>query len=244
MKKTFSRHVRKHSDHSFKLFLHRTVSAQLHLFGLLLASSVFSILLYLIFYRPLPLNHSLALLIFGITGMSVFASSSLYHFMADGFLISDKANSWLNRFDHFSIYLFIAGTYTAFIINTIQAPWDTYLLVIVWMLALSGMVYTLLKPRLPKALQSRYVSTALFVALGWTLSLRLPEAWSAIDTTGQFYLVGGGLAYTIGAVTYATKKPNPFPDRFGYHEIWHIAVLIGYILHAMLILGFYLPAPH
>lgn len=240
MRKTISRHVRKHDDHSFRLFLLRTVSAQLHLLGLFIAIAIFAVLLYLVISKSPTVTHILACCIFGLTGVSVFASSSLYHFMADGFQISDKANSWLNTYDHFSIYFFIAGTYTAFIVNAIEPPWDNYLLVTVWTLALIGMAYTILKSRLPKPLQSRYLSTALFVALGWTLSIRISEAWAAIDFTSRFFLTAGGLAYTLGAVVYATKRPDPFPNRFGYHEIWHVAVLIGFAMHASLILRFYL----
>lgn len=240
VRKVISRHVRKHDDHTFRLFLLRTVSAQLHLLGLLIAVAAYAVLLYLVISNTPTITHILACSIFGITGMSVFASSSLYHFMADGFQISDKANSWLNTYDHFSIYFFIAGTYTAFIVNAIQPPWDAYLLITVWTLAIIGMTYTILKSRLPKALQSRYLSTALFVALGWTLCIRISEAWAAIDSASRFFLTAGGLAYTIGAVVYATKKPDPFPNRFGYHEIWHIAVLLGFAMHAILILRFYL----
>ncbi len=240
VRKVLARHVRKHDDHTFRLFLLRTVSAQLHLFGLFTATAVFAVLMYLVWSKTPTITHVLACAIFGITGISVFASSSLYHFMADGFQISDKANSWLNNYDHFSIYFFIAGTYTAFIVNAIQPPWDTYLLVTVWSLALIGMTYTIIKTKLPQPLQSRYLSTALFVALGWTLCLRISEAWAAIDSASRFYLTAGGLAYTLGAVVYATKKPDPFPNRFGYHELWHIAVLLGFAMHAILILRFYL----
>ena len=242
MRKTLAQHIRKHDDHTLRLFLRRTVSAQLHLLGFILAVASFSILLYSVLTstRPDQTSHVIACSIFGLTGISVFASSALYHFVSDGFLISDRANSVLNAYDHFSIYLFIAGTYTAFIVNAIKPPWDTYLLVLVWTLAILGMLYTTYKSRLPKPLQSRYISTALFVALGWTLCIRISEAWAMLDSWGKILLTGGGLSYTIGAVIYATKKPDPYPPLFGYHEIWHIAVLAGFTFHSLLILRFYL----
>ena len=242
MRKTLARHIRTHDAHTLLLFLQRTVSAQLHLFGFILAIASFSVLLYCVLTTPGPgqMAHIVACSIFGLTGISVFASSSLYHFISDGFLISDRANSWLNTYDHFSIYLFIAGTYTAFIVNAIEPPWDTYLLVLVWTLAMLGMLYTTFKAHLPKPLQSRYISTGLFVGLGWTLCLRISEAWGVIDFWGKALLTAGALSYTIGAVIYATKKPNPYPPLFGYHEIWHVAVLAGFTFHSLLILRFYL----
>lgn len=75
--------------------------------------------------------------------------------------------------------------------------------------------------------------------MGWVLIIRAPELFSKTSPMASFLLVAGGLSYTLGAVVYALKKPNPIPGWFGFHEIWHVAVMLGYGFHYFLILGFY-----
>lgn len=238
----FSKHITKHTDHSLRLFLARTISAQLHVFGFFLALGFSTTLLLTVHQRSSSLesSHWISALVFSATGLMVFASSSALHFLADGFQISAPARNILRLLDHSSIYLFIAGCYTVFVLNTIKAPWDAYVLTLVWSTALLGMLYTALKSRLPKALQNRWVSTGLFLALGWTVLIILPEAWSALDGTKRGLLVLGGLSYTLGAFVYASQRPDPIPKVFGHHEIWHIAVLFGFCFHSTMILKFYL----
>lgn len=236
-----SPHITTHSDHSLRRLLLRTVSAQLHSLGFLLALGFSTTLLMAIYQQSPGLDriHWISAVIFGLTGLMVFASSSLLHFLADGFQISIGFFRLLRFLDHASIYLFIAGCYTVFVINTIQAPWNSIILTIVWSTAILGLVYTALKSRLPKLLRSRWVSTGLFLALGWTILIRLPEAWQALETAERGLLVIGGFFYTAGAAVYASRQPNPYPKIFGFHEIWHLAVLLGYVSHSAMVLSFY-----
>lgn len=236
-----STHIAKHDDHSLARFLARTVSAQLHTFGFVLAFGFSALLLMLLPARTptVELRHFVAAILFGLSGLMVFASSSLLHFLADGFRISTPFFRVLRFLDHASIYLFIAACYTVFVINTIKAPWDSIILTIVWSTAVIGLCYTAFKSLLPKPLRNRWVSTGIFLALGWTILIRLPEAWQSLDSIERFLLVLGGFFYTVGAAVYASRRPNPLPKVFGYHEIWHLAVLLGYASHSAMVLGFY-----
>ena len=233
-----TKHIKRHDDHSFRTFFKRTISAQLHLIGFLAGVIGLYILTSAAKHHPDP-RHFWACLAFGLTGLGVFGASTVYHFMADGYKISQQFEDWLNDVDHFAIYLFIAGTYTPFIFNVIAPPWDLYLIVSIWSIAVLGIAYTYFHPRLPVLLQHRFVSTSIYVLMGWTLIVKAPETFSKVTAQSGILLVAGGLSYTFGAVIYALKRPNPFPGWFGYHEIWHVAVMMGFAFHYFLILGFY-----
>jgi hemolysin III len=233
-------HIQKFPDHSLKTFLRRTVSAQLHLIGFLFALVG---LFFLVHYADKNVNkyHFWSCLVFGLTSLGVFGVSTVYHVMSDGFKISDQLQKRMEDLDHFAIFLFIAGTYTPFIVNAIRAPWDYILLCLIWGIGIAGIIYTHFRPVLPQWARHRFVYTGIFVLMGWTLLIRLGEAFSYLSSLGIFLLVAGGLSYTFGAVIYATKWPDPFKDVFGFHEIWHIMVILGFGFHYFLILNFYLP---
>ncbi len=221
-----------------KSFLKRTVSAQLHFAGLI-AAAVGLIVLLRFVHDKSNYNHYLACLVFGITAMLVFAVSTIFHFMADGFKISAKTEALMENLDHFAIFLFIAGTYTPFILNTLASPWREILLWLVWSVALSGIAYTIFRPRLPAWARHRYVNTAIFVLMGWLLVMRIGEAIHSLTSLGAFFLLAGAVSYSLGAVVYATKRPDPFPGFFGFHELWHVMVLGGFAFHYFMILNFY-----
>ena len=181
-----------------------------------------------------------ACLIFGVTGFLVFASSALYHFCSDGFILSPQLEKLLNDFDHFSIYLFIAGTYTPFLINAVPQPWTKILLTMIWGIAFAGILYSYFKPRLPKWAQHRIISTTIFLLMGWTLAIRWDMIYTSLSPLTFWLLLGGGLSYSIGAVIYAFEWPDFVRGVFGFHELWHIMVMIGFAFHYFLILNFYL----
>ena len=186
------KHVKRHDDHSAKMFFKRTISAQLHLIGFLAGVVGLYILASAAWHHP-DSRHFWACLAFGVTGLGVFGASTVYHFMADGYKISQKFEDWLNDVDHFAIYLFIAGTYTPFIFNVIAPPWDMYLITAIWAIAVLGILYTYFHPRLPVMLQHRFVSTAIYVLMGWTLIVRAPETYAKASAEASTLLVLGGL---------------------------------------------------
>lgn len=218
-------------------FVGRTVSAQLHAFGCLL------LVIEAFFLLPCAAKsgdaHWLACFIFLFTGILVFAVSSIYHFLYDGFSLSSRWEARLENLDQTSIYLFIAGTYTPFLLNTVSPPWQSRLLVGIWAIALMGISYSLLRPRLPKLLQGRDLYTALFVAMGLFLTVRLVEIFSNLTFTQRLLCIGGVLSYCGGAVIYARRWPASFLPHFGYHELWHFSVLLGAQFHCALVFSFY-----
>lgn len=231
--------IRYRPDHSLSNFLKRTISAQLHVFG------CFMVLLGGAYLLPLAREagpgHFWACLSFVVSGFLVFFSSSLVHFLSDGFDPDPQTALIFENLDHFCIYLFIAGTYTPFVISAISAPWQFPLLVTIWFVAFVGILYTLFKPALPAFLQSRAVYTGLFVLMGWTLIIRINEVLFDLSWGRLALLVLGGLAYSVGAMVYVTKKPRLLEGFFGYHELWHVMVLAGAIFHYLLIFSFYSP---
>lgn len=239
LKKHINKHIQKHEQPGLLAFAGRTVSAQLHLVGAALAVLGLIFLLYFS-WNKFKANHILACLIFGLTGISVFVSSTLYHFCSDGYVISKQLDKWLNDFDHFSIYLFIAGTYTPFVVNVVSKPWDLILLILIWTIAFTGILYSHFKPRLPAWAQHRIISTGIFLMMGWTLVIRWHEIYVNLSSNSFNLLLAGGLSYSIGAVIYILEWPNFVKGVFGFHELWHIMVMLGFGFHYFLILGFYL----
>jgi hemolysin III len=231
-------HIRRHDDHSLRTFLKRTVSAQLHLLGLLAAIAGLAILMHYASQRG-DIEHIWACLTFSLTSIFVFAMSTGYHFVSDGYIISKKLQKQLEDLDHFAIFLFIAGTYTPFILNVIKPPWQMILLTTIWTVGILGIIYTHYRPRLPAWARHRLVYTGIFLLMGWTLVIRLGEALSQLSPMATTLLVAGGLSYSVGALIYAFKWPNFFKGSFGFHELWHVMVLLGFSFHYLLILSFY-----
>lgn len=231
-------HVSRRDNRSKRAFLKRTVAAQIHL------CTAIAAVVGLFWLVPVAsksgLEHTLAAIVFGITAVMVFAVSGTYHVLHDGYQISLKLAHQLETLDQCSIYLFIAGTYTPFLINAIAQPWQTILLFAVWIMAALGIVYTAFRHHLPQWAQSRAVYTSLFVIMGWTLLIRAVEIYEKLSPLQMIFFMGGIAAYSIGAGVYGTKKPKLFAGVFGFHELWHVFVTIGFVFHYAMIWCFYL----
>lgn len=184
--------------------------------------------------------HFIACLVYGATGILVFSTSALLHFLEDGFTISPRLARKLEDLDFISIYLFIAGTYTPILLNTLSDPWKYPILGFIWFLAVAGIVYTLGKAKFPRWAQHRMISTGLYVLMGWMLVFKLHDIVSHMSHLGSNYLLRGSLSYSIGAVIFATKRPVLFKNFFGSHELWHILVTVGFAYHYFMILNLYL----
>lgn len=215
----------------------KTIAAQIHFVACLLAVAGCVFLAYLA-SRHSPI-HFVACLIFGVTSVLVFAASTVYHVLSDGFQISPEFRKWLKNIDHFSIYFFIAGSYTVFLINAVAKPWSIILLIAVWAIAIFGVFYTHYKTKLPHWAQHRFVYTSIFLMMGWLIIIRLQEMINNLSATALYLLIAGGLSYSLGAVIYATKRPRLFENIFGFHELWHIMVTLGYGFHYFAVLSFY-----
>jgi hemolysin III len=224
-------------DRSFRLFLSRTVSAQIHGLGFVLMIAGAFVLLPLA--NRAGSAHLWACVSFVISGAIVFLVSSVYHFLNDGCVLSRRLTNLFEYIDHFGIYLFIAGTYSPILMSTVTKPWLSVLLIAIWIIALLGIIYTGVKQKLPRILQSRAVYTSLFVIMGWTLIVRGGEVLTHISRLELALLISGAIAYMVGALIYATRRPRLVLPGFGYHELWHVMVLVGASLHFCTIFVFY-----
>jgi len=154
-------------------------------------------------------------LIFASCVALMFGASALYHRPT----WTPRARSWLARLDHAGIYLLIAGTYTPIGLLVLSKGWAIPVLTIVWTGAIAAILLKLFWVRAPK-----WLSAALGLALGWVAVVAFPELLK-LQAAALVLLVLGGLLYTLGALVYAFKRPDPVPHVFGYHELFHALVI-------------------
>jgi hemolysin III len=143
---------------------------------------------------------------------------------------SPATRVWLRRLDHSTIFLFIAGTYTPVVALTLAHDTAVWILTAVWLGAAIGVAVTLWWIHAP-----RWVSTACYLAVGWIAVLALPALWTALGPARFGLLAAGAVLYTLGAVVYARKRPDPWPEVFGFHEVFHALVIAAVICHYALI---------
>jgi len=229
--------ISKRDDHTLARFMKRTVAAQLHL--LTAFAAVFG--LALLMPRALSAGtwHFWGSLVFGVTAILVFGISATYHFLHDGCRITPQLTEFMEKLDQWAIYLFIAGTYTPFLINVVASPWKEILMILIWTMALSGILYTAFRHKFPKWAQSRIIYTSVFLVMGWTLFIRIGEIMDKLPPEPMDLLLAGAAAYTVGAVVYITKRPRLFEGFFGFHELWHVFVTIGFLCHYAMVASFY-----
>ena len=170
----------------------------------------------------------ISVLIYGLSLIGLFASSATYH-LAD---VRPKIQEILRKVDHSAIYLLIAGTYTPFCINAFTGFWRWGLLTIIWSLAGIGILVKLFTVNAP-----RWLSAGTYVLMGWLCIAAIGEMLVTLPTFALTWLVAGGVIYTLGALVYITKIMNFWPGKFGYHEVWHIFVLLGALAHFVAVVG-------
>lgn len=229
-------HVRTRPGDSPAEFFKRTVAAQMHA-----VASVLSVITSIILLRLAStdqIENYIATAVFCVTAILLFAASAVQHFLDDGFHISRRLLLHLENADKFAVYLLIAGTYTAVLTYTLSGPSRAWLLGLVWFLAISGCLYTIFIERLPKWAQSRVFYTGQFVLLGWTVLLRIQEVAQGLSDFQLIAFFCGGGSYTLGAIAYALKRPN-LSKYFGYHELWHLSVMVGCFMFFVVVGSFY-----
>jgi hemolysin III len=165
-----------------------------------------------------------------VAGASVFAAamvllyltSTLYHALP-----RNRAKRVLQVLDHAAIFLMIAGTYTPFTLGVLRGAWGWTLFALVWGLALAGLVLTAAGgARYPK------LRTSLYLVMGWLIIIAVKPLWLRMPSEGLFWLLGGGIAYTVGVVFYAVKRVRYF------HFVWHLFVIAGTACHFIAVLRF------
>lgn len=165
---------------------------------------------------------SALLLVYGAGLISVYLASALYHLIP----ASSRVARRLRLFDHLSIFVMVAGTSTPLFVRALDGVARVVMLTLVWGLALVGAVFKVAAPRAP-----RWASTSFYVAMGWCVVVQWSRIQAGLPLAAIALLVAGGLAYTVGALVYGLKRPNPIPRVIGFHEVWHFFVLLGSALH-------------
>jgi hemolysin III len=160
--------------------------------------------------------------IYGGTLVTVFLASSLYHWLD----IGERGNRWLRRLDHSAIFLLIAGTYVPPLLHLLDGTWRIVLLSLVLGLGLAGALLKMIWIECPG-----WLAMTLYFGLSAVVVVPAHKILPQLSGGALAWLVGGGLAYALGAVVYARNWPDPWPDRFGHHEIWHLFVLAGAAAH-------------
>ncbi|ACO45466.1 hemolysin III family protein [Deinococcus deserti] len=156
--------------------------------------------------------------VFSLSMLLLYSASASYHSFRPG----DRGLLWLRKLDHAGIFLLIAGSYTPVAYFGLEGIWRGAVLWAVWGIALAGVLLKLLTMRLP-----RWVSTLLYLGMGWLALVFLPQLSRNLPAPALVWLAAGGVLYSIGAVVYATRRWDPRPGVFGFHEIWHLFVLGG-----------------
>lgn len=161
---------------------------------------------------------AVSLAVFGATMIELYTVSAVYHLGH----WAERARRVLRSLDHANIFVYIAGTYTPLTV-VLLAGWERVaLLTAVWSLAVAGLVVARFTSRLP-----RWISPVLYVAMGWVAVLAMPAFVHAASWGLIALMLAGGIMYSLGALIYGRRWPNPFPRVFGFHEIFHLFVIAG-----------------
>lgn len=160
--------------------------------------------------------------VFAVTAALLFGTSAVYHLGTWSPVVAAR----LRRADHSNIFLIIAGTYTPLCVLLLDESLTRVLLVLVWGGSLIGLAARMIWLNAP-----RWVYTPVYIALGWVAVGYMKSFYDTGGAAIVALIATGGLAYTLGAVVYAMKRPNPSPRWFGFHEVFHVATVIGFWCH-------------
>jgi hemolysin III len=186
-----------------------------HGVGFLLAVASLPVLVHFAAQRGSAVNVAAAS-VFSATMIVLYLVSALYHAAPEG-----RAKRWLNRLDHAAIYIFIAGSYTPFVLGVLRGGWGWSLFGVVWACAVIGVAAKLLN-----GLKHPLWSTGLYVAMGWIAVVAAQPMFERMAAAGLVWLLAGGLCYTAGAVVFL------FDSRIRYaHFAWHLFVMAGSTCH-------------
>lgn len=167
------------------------------------------------------IGAKLAATVFFVGSFLLFGNSALYH----RFNWKQRAKAVLKRIDHANIFLLIAASYTPMASLALAKDKGIILLILVWSGALVGIFFRVFWINAP-----RWLYVPLYVGLGWVAIIYVTDLYDA-NALAMNLILAGGLCYTLGAVIYGMKKPNPFPGHFGFHEIFHSLTVLAFLCH-------------
>lgn len=206
--------------------LREPISALTHLSAAVLS---FFGLITLVYFGWGDLQKIITFIIYGISLILMFTASGTYHMV----IARDSIVLNLRKLDHSAIYLLIAGTYTPICVYFFNGFWQYGMLILIWSLAFIGIIVKLFVINAP-----RWITAGVYLVMGWLAIMGVQEILRSMPTTAIIWLVVGGLFYSLGAIIYITKFMDFYPDKFGFHEVWHIFVILGAFSHYYLILRF------
>lgn len=169
----------------------------------------------------------MAAIVYAIGLSTLFAVSATYHRRQ----WSLTARPRMKRLDHATIFVMIAGSYTPLCLLALGGSLGGTMMLAVWVAAGTGVVFAL-----TGIAEKRVVGLAIYISLGWAVTLLLPELAHRLSTIDLVLLLVGGLLYTVGCVFMGTRWPDPYPTVFGYHEVWHVMVVMAAACHYVVIL--------
>lgn len=138
---------------------------------------------------------------------------------------SDRPRAALRMIDHSMIFILIGGSYTPFLLATNDDTFS-FALPLVWIIATLGILRTLFLPNI-----NRFLKSSIYVAMGWMAVPLMKPWWESFGIEVVVLLLMGGVSFTVGALIYARRWPDPWPSTFGYHEIFHVSVVFGSVCH-------------
>jgi len=170
--------------------------------------------------------------VYGTGLVLLFAVSATYHI----FNWPPRVKDWLRRADHATIFVFIAATYTPLVFNVLDGWWRLGVLITIWVCALAGVVGAAPFLRIPRA-----ALAGLYLAMGWIAVVALVPLSAALGWAAALLMALGGLQYSLGAAAYAFRRPRLWPRVFGYHEVFHLAVITASITFYVIVVYYAVP---
>lgn len=205
-------------------YIREPINGLTHLTGAILS---FVGLLAMVIKASLTSHSPLAIaavIIFGISMILLYSASATYHMV----IARDKVIAFLRKLDHSMIFILIAGTYTPFCFISLNGKTGAVLFSIIAAIAICGVVFKMVWFHCP-----RWISTALYIAMGWMVVFVFSPLSGSINPYGLFLLVLGGIFYTVGGVIYGAKPKFLQFKNWGFHEIFHIFIMLGSFAHFM-----------
>lgn len=174
------------------------------------------------------IQEKLVSLIYGFSIIFLFSASSLYHALKQ----KENETSIWRKLDHLAIFFMIAGTYTPVTYVYLEGAWFWSIISIQWGLVLFGVFFKFCFIKAPRILY-----TLIYLAMGWMAIIPINKFLNGMTLEIELYLFTGAASFTIGAIIYALKKPTILPGVFGFHELFHLFILLGGILHYLMVYG-------
>ena len=177
-------------------------------------------------------TKEVSLLVYGVALILMFSASTAYHLIK----AQPPVTQVLRKLDHSAIYLLIAGTYTPICLHFFTGFWQWGVVAIIWLMAIVGIVIKLFVIRAP-----RWLNAAVYLVMGWLCILGIPIMLAAMPVGALFWLLLGGILFSVGSIVYVVEKPDFYPGVFGFHEVWHVFVILGCLSHFILVAAYVAP---